>query len=135
MKQASTKVLIVEANDLYRFIIEKMMNKRGLTPISVSSFDAGVYELQRHDFALVLFDMRLAELSDQTFATDFLKTLKDRGISNVALSDSAYNPNQLAWQDLGFVDCLVKPFRFECLDRVLNAHLFNKVNSVFIPAR
>lgn len=124
MKDYPTKVLIAESNDLSRFIIEKMMSKRGIHTVTVSNFDAAIYEMQRHQFELVLFDARFAELQDTAFIKEMNSALNAAQIESAVLTNGSHTSYALDWVESGFNHKLEKPIPFDALDTLLNNTLF-----------
>ena len=135
MKDHTIKVLVAESNDLSRFIIEKMLSKRGISVITVSNFDAAVYELQRHSFSLVLLDTRLAEVQDVNFISDMNSVLEELGSKCVALTDGTHTTYTFDWENSGFKHKLEKPIRFEQLDQLLNDTIYSESLRDYVAAK
>lgn len=135
MESPAIKILVAEKNDLTRYIIEKMLAKRGYAPVCVSNFDAAIYELQRHSFAMAIFDFRIAEVQDETFLPEFSSALSNMGIRTIVLTDGSFSSIQFDWQKMGFDDKVEKPVRFDCLDRLINTHLIGESELSLVPAK
>lgn len=135
MKDHTIKVLVAESNDLSRFIIEKMLKKRGISAITVSNFDAAVYELQRHDFKMVMFDTRLAEVQEAGFMGEMNATLHNLNTYTVALTDGTHTTYTFNWEESGFGEKLEKPVRFDHLDQLLNATIYSESAREFVVAK
>ena len=105
------KVLVIDDQDTSRSVIDHYLRSAGAEVVSVSSGVAGLGELARQSFDLIIVDHMMPGMDGPSFA-DAVKTLKLEKLPRLILSSSAgYACTHSEAHSLGFDAALCKPVR------------------------
>lgn len=127
MPDSNCKVLVVEPNELSRFLIEKIAQKQGVNTHIVSNIDEAISSMEHHTFHLALIDLHQERLEEFDFAKSTVDSFKMRGMKCVALVDYTVRRTTFHnWRDLGFDTVVDKPLRHTDLNKILVGSRCNK---------
>jgi len=117
------KVLVVDDNKLNLKVAEKVLEPFKLSVTCVESGDAGIEEIIKNTYDLVLLDDMMPGKSGVETLKEIHETLEDYKIPTVALTANAIAGMKEKYLSDGFDDYLAKPIEKEELKRVLNRYL------------
>ena len=114
-------VLIVDDEDVFRSVLVRRLQSRGIQAFDVSRGEEALEFLQKRNIDVVLLDIKMPGMS----GVDVLRQMRERGCNAevIVLSGHAFLDAAVEIMDFGVNDYLLKPCDIdELLDKITFAH-------------
>lgn len=105
-----TRVLLVEDNEMNRFIAIQSLNFVGCVVTEAGNGLIAIEKLKITDFDIVLMDIQMPEM-DGVEATKFIRAHLSKEIPIIALTANAFKHDIDLYLSVGMNDYLIKPYR------------------------
>ena len=105
-----TRVLLVEDNEMNRFIAIQSLNFVGCTVTEAENGLVAIDKLKTEKFDVVLMDIQMPEM-DGVEATKFIRAHLSKEIPIIALTANAFKHDIDLYLSVGMNDYLIKPYR------------------------
>jgi len=116
--QSKTEILVVEDDDVNRYLCETLLRKEGYEVTSVASFQDARIALEKRNYPLVILDLNLPDGDGLGLARSFSNELSRKFL--IMTARDAAQERYLGFE-AGAADYLIKPFHpGELLHRVRN---------------
>lgn len=115
---AKARVLAIDDQAYYRELIEGLLSKEGFEVVTAESGEAGLRELERADFDVVLMDLVMTGLDGAALVQKMLERVPGQAIIVIAGVVDVRTATEAI--KLGAADLLLKPFDQQDLSRVLD---------------
>ena len=114
-------ILVVDDEDMSRFILREALTKRGYGVDEASDAESGIKKLRHHPYDLVLLDVQMPGLS----GIDAIPKLKDVDPSVIIIMTTALGSKETIMEAISRVayDYFVKPFKMEEMEVVVKRSL------------
>jgi len=114
-------VLLVEDNEMNRFIAMQSLNFVGCKVIEVDNGLEAIKQLTTNDFNLVLMDIQMPEM-DGVEATQIIRNKLKLNVPIIALTANAFKHDLDLYLSVGMDDYLIKPYSEEDLYRKIEKY-------------
>jgi two-component system response regulator AtoC len=114
-------VLIVDDEEMSRFILREALTKRGYAVEEAPDAEAGLRKLRQHAYDLVLLDVQMPGLS----GIDAIPKFKDIDPSVIIIMTTALGSKEMIMDAIsrGALDYFVKPFKMEEMEVIVKRSL------------
>ena len=102
-------LLVVDDEEMSRFILREALTKRGYAVEEASDAESGIRKLRHHPYDLVLLDVQMPGLS----GIDAIPKFKDIDPSVIIIMTTALGSKEMIMEAIsrGALDYFVKPFK------------------------
>jgi len=123
------KVLLVEDNEMNRFIAIQSLNYVGCKVTEAENGLEAIKQIKENEFDLVLMDIQMPEM-DGVEATKQIRNILGKQIPIIALTANAFKHDIDLYLAVGMNDYLIKPYREEDLYRKIEMYTksFQRLN-------
>ncbi|MCD5360814.1 hybrid sensor histidine kinase/response regulator [Chromobacterium aquaticum] len=127
----AARILVVDDHPAIRTLIQDQLRELGHQADTAASGAAALALATRQDYALVLTDLSMPDISGYSLA----RALRDSGFSApiVAITAQASKAEQPLCAQAGIDELMLKPFTLEELDQVIRKHLALSPASARLP--
>lgn len=127
------KALLVEDNDMNRFIAMQSLDYLGFETIEAENGLVAIEKVQKGDFDLILMDIQMPVM-DGVEATDFIRHKLKVNTPIIALTANAFKHDIDLYLSKGMVDYITKPYDeqdfFRKVDRVIRLSLLEQASEI-----
>ena len=124
------RVLLVDDDELNRYLGERMLKRLGIKATLVDSGQAALQQLQQQLFDLIMMDVSMPEMDGYT-ATRHIRNAGHTQLPIIAITAPAIVGERERCLAAGMNDYLTKPFDLAALHRSLSRNLTKNHSSVF----
>jgi len=117
------KVLLVEDNEINQLVACHLMHEFGIDADVAGDGRAGIEQLRRGRYDLVLMDMLMPVMDGLDATREIRRDAQLRELPVIALTASAMEKDRRACEEAGMDDFVTKPFEPEELRAVLSRWL------------
>jgi len=114
-------ILVVDDEEMSRFILREALTKRGYTVEEAPDAETGLRKLRQHPYDLVLLDVQMPGLS----GIDAIPKFKDIDPSVMIIMTTALGSREMIMEAIsrGALDYFVKPFKMEEMEVIVKRSL------------
>jgi RNA polymerase sigma factor (sigma-70 family) len=113
------KILVVDDDPSIRGVLEAALSERGVQVIPAATLDEACSEIERHDYSMVLTDLRLETESDGIAVA---RAAREKAPDARVVLFSGYDLSAVKEEadEVGVDEMLQKPLTLDVIDRLLN---------------
>jgi len=103
------RIMVIDDEESMRHMLSVILKREGYEPVAYAEAAQAIESIEGNNFDFILCDIKMPGMS----GLDFLKALKDRGVSHTVIMMSAYGTIDTAVEcmKLGAYDYISKPFK------------------------
>src|SRR5690606_18983608 len=123
--QTGQTVLLVEDNQVNQMVAKGMLSRLGYQVMGAEHGEAALQLLQENDFDLVLMDCNMPVMDGYETTRRIREQAQWHDLPIIALTANAMEEDRQRCTEAGMNDYLVKPFKREDLQNMMNKWLGN----------
>lgn len=123
------KVLLVEDNEMNRFIAIQSLKITGCEITEAKNGLEAIQKLKEHSFDIILMDIQMPQMNGIE-ATKIIRAEIDNEIPIIALTANAFKNDIELYLSIGMSDYLIKPYKEEDLYRVIDKYIRKQETNV-----
>jgi len=120
------RILLIDDEDLVVQSLEKFLRKVGHDIVSARNGDEAIQQVEKHDFDLIVTDVRMPKLNGIDMIIRIRELLKKKGrphIPEICITGYADDELTRKAEELGVADYLYKPFELTDFVNCVNKNI------------